>query len=131
MTAEQVRILEDYDYTGDVTSVLQPGYVVIGDSISNVPTYKFNVGDKIYISVKTGQIKAVDTNVTGRVLLKNQIEYFHYEYHELIYEHIHGWWKRVRRVPALNLRQKRAEILYICNTSRARTVLSADVHSRS
>ena len=82
MTAEQVRILEDYDYTGDVTSVLQPGYVVIGDSISNVPTYKFNVGDKIHISVKTGQIKAVDTNVTGRVLLKNQIEYFHYEYHE-------------------------------------------------
>ncbi len=82
MTAEQVRILEDYDYEGDVTSVLQPGYVVIGDSISNVPTYKFNVGDKIYISVKTGQIKSVDSNVTGRSLLKNQIDFFHYEYHE-------------------------------------------------
>ncbi len=82
MTTEQVRILEDYDYEGDVTSVLQPGYVVIGDSISNVPTYKFNVGDKIYISVKTGQIKSVDSNVTGRSLLKNQIDFFHYEYHE-------------------------------------------------
>lgn len=79
---EQVRILEDYDYEGDVSSLLQPGYVVVGDSISNVPTYKFDVGDKIYISVKTGQVKAVDTNVTGRALLKNQIEYFHYEYHE-------------------------------------------------
>ncbi|MGN1409527.1 MAG: FtsX-like permease family protein [Eubacteriales bacterium] len=82
MTEEQVRILEDYDYEGDITSVLQPGYVVIGDSISNVPTYKFNVGDKIYVSIKTGQIKSVDTNVTGRALLKNQINFFHYDYVE-------------------------------------------------
>lgn len=82
MTEEQVRILEDYDYEGDITSVLQPGYVVIGDSISNVPTYKFNVGDKIYLSIKTGQIKSVDTNVTGRALLKNQISFFHYDYVE-------------------------------------------------
>ncbi len=84
MTEEQVRILEDYDYEGDITSVLQPGYVVIGDAISNVPTYKFNVGDVIYISKKTGQIKAVDSNVTGRALLKNQISYFHYDYYPFI-----------------------------------------------
>ncbi len=81
MTEEQVRILEDYDYEGDITSVLKPGYVVLGDAISNVPTYKFNVGDVIYISKKTGQIKGVDSNVTGRALLKNQIEFFHYEYY--------------------------------------------------
>lgn len=82
LTEEQVRILEDYDYDGDIMSVLKPGYVIVGDSISNVPTYKFNVGDKIYISRKTGQIKNVDTNVTGRALLKNQITYFRYEYDE-------------------------------------------------
>ncbi len=82
MTEEQIQILEDYDYEGDLNSILTPGTVIIGDSISNVPTYKFNVGDKIYISKKTGQIKAVDTNITGRTLLKNQIEYFHYEYTE-------------------------------------------------
>lgn len=82
LTEEQLRILEDYDYSGDLNSILTPGTVIVGDSISNVPTYKFNVGDKIYISLKTGQIKAVDTNLTGRTLLKNQIEYFHFDYME-------------------------------------------------
>lgn len=82
MPAEQIQILEDYDYEGDLNSILTPGTVIVGDSISNIPTYKFDVGDKIYVSKKTGQIKAVDTNVTGRALLKNQIEYFRYEYME-------------------------------------------------
>jgi len=79
---EQIKILEDYSYTGDLTSILQPGTVIVGDAISNVPTYKFDVGDKIYLSKKTGQIKAVDTNITGRALLKNQIEFFRYDYYE-------------------------------------------------
>ncbi|MBQ8185632.1 MAG: ABC transporter permease [Clostridia bacterium] len=79
---EQIKILEDYEYSGDLTSILTPGTVIVGDAISNVPTYKFDVGDKIYLSKKTGQIKAVDTNVSGRALLKNQIEFFRYEYYE-------------------------------------------------
>lgn len=82
ITDEQIQILEDYDYDGDISSLKDPGYVVVGDAISNVPTYKFNVGDKIYLSKKTGQIKSVDTNVTGRALLKNQIQYFKFEYQE-------------------------------------------------
>ncbi|MBE6541968.1 MAG: ABC transporter permease [Ruminococcaceae bacterium] len=82
MSEEQIRILESYDYEGDLTSVLQPGYVIVGDAISNIPTYDFEIGDKIYISKKTGQIKPVDMNLTGRVLLKNQIEFFRFEYYE-------------------------------------------------
>lgn len=83
MTEEQLKILEDYDYTGDLNCIVNdPTSVIVGDSISNVRTYKFDVGDKIYISIKTGQIKSVDSNVTGRALLKNQIQFFHYDYME-------------------------------------------------
>ena len=55
--------------------------MIIGDAISNVRTYRFEVGDTIQIAVKTGQIRAADTNLTGRNLLKEQIEYFKFEYH--------------------------------------------------
>ncbi len=54
----------------------------MGDSVSNIPTFKFDVGDKIHVAVKTGQIRAVDSNVTGRPLIKKQIEYFHFDYLE-------------------------------------------------
>ena len=80
LSEEQIQILEDYDYDGDLTSVLQPGYVLVGDAISNVPTFKFHVGDTIWIAVKTGQNGSVDANVTGRVLLKDQITKFEFEY---------------------------------------------------
>lgn len=83
MTEEQLRVLEDYDYSGDLNSLItQPGTVIVGDSISNVPTYKFEVGDKIYISKKTGQIKSVDSNITGRALVKEQLRFFKFEYME-------------------------------------------------
>ena len=80
LSEEQIQILEDYDYDGDLTSVLQPGYVLVGDAVSNVPTFKFHVGDTIWVGVKTGQIRSVDANVTGRVLLKDQITNFEFEY---------------------------------------------------
>ncbi len=80
---EQLQILQSYRYEGDLSCVLTPGYVVVGDSISNIPTYNFKIGDKIYASVKTGQIKKVDDNLSGQSLLKSQIEYFHYDYVEL------------------------------------------------
>ncbi len=83
MTEEQLKILEDYDYEGDLNSLItQPNTVIVGDAISNVRTYKFDVGDKIYISKKTGQIKSVDSNITGRALIKDQIRFFHFEYEE-------------------------------------------------
>ena len=83
MTEEQLRVLEDYDYSGDLNSlVTQPNTVIVGDSISNVRTYNFEVGDKIYISKKTGQIKSVDSNITGRALIKEQLRFFKFEYTE-------------------------------------------------
>ncbi len=82
MTDEQLRILEDYSYTGDLSCISDPSYVIVGDAISNVRTYKFEVGDKIYLSKMTGQIKMLDSNLTGRQLLKNQLEFFRFEYFE-------------------------------------------------
>ncbi len=80
MSEEQIQILSDYDYEGDLTKVLDPGYVLVGDAVSNVPTFRFHVGDTIWVGVKTGQISSVDANVTGRVLLKDQITNFEFEY---------------------------------------------------
>ena len=82
MSEEQIRTLEGYSYTGDLTSLLQPGYVVIGDAVSNVQRYKFEVGDKIYLSKQTGQIKMLDSNLSGKQLLKNQIKFFRFDYFE-------------------------------------------------
>ncbi|MBQ4605612.1 MAG: ABC transporter permease, partial [Clostridia bacterium] len=83
MNAEQIQILEDYDYEGDLTSLLTgENVVIVGESISNVPTFKYKVGDKIWIGVKNGQIRSVDSNLTGRALLKDQIQYFHFDYIE-------------------------------------------------
>lgn len=83
MTNEQLKILEDYDYSGDLNCLINdPKSVIVGDSISNVRTYKFDVGDKIYIGMKTGQIKSVDSNISGRALIKDQIRFFRYEYLE-------------------------------------------------
>ena len=82
MSEEQIQTLEGYSYTGDLTSLLQPGYVVIGDAVSNVQRYKFEVGDKIYLSIHTGQIKVLDSNLSGKQLLKNQIKFFRFDYME-------------------------------------------------
>ena len=82
LTEEQLRILERYDYTGDLNSIFtQENTVIIGDAISNVRTYDFQVGDTILVSKKTGQIKAVDANLTGRNLIKSQIQFFYYDYY--------------------------------------------------
>lgn len=81
MSEEQLQILADYDYDGDLMSLVnQPKTVIVGDSISNVRTYKYKVGDTIYLAKKTGQIRSVDSNTSGRALLKSQIQYFHFEY---------------------------------------------------
>lgn len=81
LTAEQLRTLEKYDYTGDLNSIYtQPNTIIIGDAVSNVRTFRFKVGDTVEISTKTGQIRSVDTNLSGRNLLKSQIQYFQFEY---------------------------------------------------
>ena len=81
LSEEQIRILEKYEYDGDLASIFtNPSTVIIGDSISNVPTYRFEVGDTIQIAIKTGASELVDVNLSGRVLLKEQIESYNYEY---------------------------------------------------
>ncbi len=82
MTEEQLQTLEKYKYTGDLNCIYTtPGTIIIGDSISNIKTYDFEVGDTIQIAVKTGQIAAVDNNLSGRILLKEQIKNFRHEYY--------------------------------------------------
>jgi len=83
MTEEQLQILEDYDYEGDLSSLFtQDKVVIIGESVSNVRTFKYEVGDSVWISKKTGQIRSVDVNLSGRTLLQSQIQFFHFDYEE-------------------------------------------------
>jgi len=82
MSRDQVKVLQKYSYSGDLQSVFEKeNTVIIGDSISNVPTFEFEVGDTILISKKTGHIKTLSDNLTGENLLRNQIEYFHFDYY--------------------------------------------------
>jgi len=81
MTPEQIQILERYEYDGDLNCLYNSeNMVIVGDSISNIRMFDFQVGDLILISRKTGQFASVDTNLTGRNLLKEQIENFEFEY---------------------------------------------------
>jgi hypothetical protein len=81
LTKEQIRVLESYQYEGDLTSFLtQPNTVIVGDSVSNVPTYKYKVGDTIYLAKKTGQTASVNANTTGKNLLTAQLSSFDFEY---------------------------------------------------
>ncbi|MBE6598866.1 MAG: ABC transporter permease [Ruminococcaceae bacterium] len=81
MSEEQLQILSDYDYEGDLMSlVTEPDTVIVGESVSNVPTYKYKVGDTVYIAKKTGQSRSVDANATDRALLNGQLDFFEFEY---------------------------------------------------
>ena len=46
--------------------------------------WRIKVGDTIKIARKTGQQKDVDSNATGRSLLKQQLKYFHILQHNRI-----------------------------------------------
>lgn len=81
MTQEQLPLLEKYSYTGDLQSIFtNPNTVIIGDSISNVKKYDFEVGDTIMVAIKTGSLKKVDPNLSGRNLLREQLESNTYDY---------------------------------------------------
>ncbi|MBQ7599263.1 MAG: ABC transporter permease [Clostridia bacterium] len=82
MNDDQLGLLRDYTYSGDLDCINTPGYVIVGDSVSNVRKIDFRVGDKIYIAEKTGQVRAVDTQRTGNALLQEQIKYFRFQYRE-------------------------------------------------
>ncbi len=81
LAKEQLKVLESYTYDGDLMSVFNnPNTVIVGDSVSNVPTYKYKVGDTIYLAKKTGHLADVNANTTGDILLTSQIENFTFAY---------------------------------------------------
>lgn len=83
LTEEQIKVLQDYTYTGDLNCLSQPGYVIVGDSISNVRKFDFQVGDVIRVAVKTGQVRAMESNLSGKLLLREQLKVFRYDYIDL------------------------------------------------
>lgn len=80
MPMEQIPVLEEFQYEGNLDCLGTPGMVVIGDSVSNQRMYRYKVGDTIWLSRKTGQMRDAD-QVSGRALLISQLKYFHYDYY--------------------------------------------------
>lgn len=76
--------LSQYEIEGDITKILESSgdkqYVIIGDSISNISKFNFKEGDTIALSTYVGAVTAVDSNLTGRNLLRKQIKNFQYNY---------------------------------------------------
>lgn len=80
---EQIKVLEEfYNYEGDLLSAVKnEKTVIIGESVSNISTFKYEVGDKIWVGVRKDN-KNIDGNLTGKTLLREQIEKFSFEYEE-------------------------------------------------
>lgn len=79
--------LSQYTIEGDVSKILESNkdtqYVIVGDSKSNIKTYKFDVGDKIAVSTYKSAVTAVDSNLSGKSLLRRQIKNYEYTYTDL------------------------------------------------
>ncbi len=79
-----IAFLSQYEIEGDINKIFESTeekqYVIIGDSISNISKFKFNEGDSIALSTYVGAVTAVDSNLTGRNLLRRQIKNFQYNY---------------------------------------------------
>ena len=72
-----IETLKQYKYTGDLYSAINnERTVIIADSVNNIPRYNYKVGDKITIAKKVGQRAAVDSNLTGKALLRQQLQYY-------------------------------------------------------
>ncbi len=82
-TKEQLKLLETfYSYKGDLYSVVNnEKTVIIGESVSNISTFKYDVGDKIWIAIREDN-KTISGNLTGKTLLREQIQRFDYKYEE-------------------------------------------------
>lgn len=81
------EFLDQYTIDGDTRKILNSNgdtqYVIIGDSISNISKFKFKVGDKIAVSTYEGAVTAVDSNLSGKNLLRKQIKNYKYKFTEL------------------------------------------------
>ncbi len=82
-----LEFLSQYTIEGDVSKILESTkdkhYVIVGDSISNISKFNFDVGDVIAASTKIGQVADVDANLTGTTLLRNQIRNYEYKHTDL------------------------------------------------
>ena len=78
------EFLSQYTVEGDPRQILESNgdtqYVIIGDSVSNISKYKFKIGDTIAVSTYEGAVTAVDSNLSGKNLLRKQIKNFKYRY---------------------------------------------------
>ncbi len=75
--------LEKYDYDGDLYSPLhEPDTVVVSDSIGNTRKFNFKVGDTIEIATVRIRHAAVDPNMTGMALLREQLDKYEFDYHK-------------------------------------------------
>ena len=82
-----LAFLGQYTVEGELTDILKSNrvtqYCIVGDSQSNLKTFNFNVGDKIAIASFVREVAPVDTNLTGKNLLRRQIKNFEYKYTNL------------------------------------------------
>ena len=84
ITDEQIKVLKGLGYEGveDFGDTLPQGSVIIGDSVNNIRTYKYEVGDSIWVAIPVKTSGSIDSNLSGNRLLRAQIEANTYEYKE-------------------------------------------------
>lgn len=86
ITEEQIEVIKGlgYSYDGVLEDVTKPGYVIVGDSINNIRTYKYKVGDSIWVAIPTKTSGNIDTNLSDSKLLQAQIDAYQFEYKQFI-----------------------------------------------
>ena len=75
--------LEKYNYVGDLTSPLHDdNMIIVADAIGNTRRFDYKVGDKIEIATLAKRTSAVDSNMTGMALLREQLANYEFVYRE-------------------------------------------------
>lgn len=121
------EFLSRYKIDGNVEDILKKdaNYCIIGDSISNISKFKFKVGDKIALSTYQGAVTAVDSNLTGKNLLRKQIQNFKYEYTELTICAV------IKDIPSGSLPVYMLNDVYETVTARSSEVTNLNVYTYS
>lgn len=82
-----IAFLSQYTVDGELRDILKSNkkvqYCIVGDAQSNLTTFKFDVGDKIALSSYKTSVTEVDSNLSGKNLLRRQIKNYSYEYVDL------------------------------------------------
>ena len=75
--------LEKYEYDGDLTSPLRDdNMIIVADAIGNTRRFDYKVGDKIEIATLKERHGAVDSNMSGKALLREQLANYEFTYRE-------------------------------------------------